>query len=78
MERYEIEKIPLEERRTASNTYEMIKRGTSINPGAPALTMIASGDDYDKPSQVTHGEFLAKVTRTANLLRDLHRGGRRS
>ena len=53
MERYEIatvadieeiEKIPLEERLTVHNTYDMIKQGASIDPDAPAMSLILSGD----------------------------------
>jgi fatty-acyl-CoA synthase len=80
MERYEIatvadieeiEKIPLEERLTVHNTYDMIKQGASIDPDAPAMSLILSGDPFDQPVRVTYAEFLTKVTQTANLLHDL-------
>ena len=80
MERYEIatvadieeiEKIPLEERLTVHNTYDMIRQGASIDPDAPAMSLLLSGDKLDQPVRVTYAEFLAKVTQTANLLHDL-------
>jgi fatty-acyl-CoA synthase len=80
MERYEvatladiekIEEIPFEERLTVSNTYDMIKRGASVDPDALAMSLILSGDQYDQPMQVTYREFLAKITQTANLFHDL-------
>ena len=67
----EIEKVPLEERLKVSNTYDMIKQGAAVDPDAPAMSLILSGDEYDKPVQVTYREFLTKVTQTANLLHDL-------
>ncbi len=67
----EIEKTPFEERLTVSNTYDMIKQGASVDPDAPAMSLILSGDQFDQPVRVTYREFLAKVTQTANLLHDL-------
>ncbi len=67
----EIEKTPLEERLTVTNTYDMIKQGASIDPDAPAMSLLLSGDQFDQPLRVTYGELLAKVTQTANLLHDL-------
>lgn len=72
----EIEKTPLEERLKVSNTYEMIRQGASVQPDGPAVSLILSGDQYDKPVQVTYREFLARVTQTANLLHDLGVGPR--
>jgi len=67
----EIEKIPLEERMIANHTYEMLKKGCSVNPDSPAVSLLLSGDAYDQPVQVTHGDFWAKVNQTANLFHDM-------
>lgn len=72
----EIEKTPLVERLKVSNTYDMIRQGASVQPDGPAVSLILSGDQYDKPVQVTYREFLARVTQTANLLHDLGVGPR--
>ncbi|MBC2715995.1 MAG: acyl-CoA synthetase [Desulfobacteraceae bacterium] len=66
-----IEKVPFAERLKISNTYDIIKQGAAINPDAPAISLILSGDHYADPLQVTYREFWAKVNQTANLLHDL-------
>ncbi len=65
------EKIPLNERLKAFNTYDLIKSGVDINPDAFALSFILSGENYKEPIQVNYRDFLAKVTQTANLFYDL-------
>lgn len=67
----EIEKVPFEERIKAFNTYDLIKQGSLINPDAPAISLILSGDQYANPLQVKHKEFLAKINQTANLFHDI-------
>ena len=67
----EIEKVSIEERMTAFNTYDMLEQGAAINPEAPALSFILSGDHFASPLRVTYRELLANIRRTANLLRDL-------
>jgi len=71
-----IEQVALEERFDAFTTYEMIRKGTSIDPQAPSLSFIFSGDAYNQPIHVTHGEFMAQLHRTANLFHDLGIGPR--
>ncbi len=66
-----IEKIPIQDRVTASSTYEMIARGAAIDPEAPALSFILSGDFYNQPMTVTYKDLLANITRAANLFTDL-------
>ncbi|MFQ5484970.1 MAG: acyl-CoA synthetase [Desulfobacterales bacterium] len=68
------EKIPLEERLEFFNTYDLIKYGVALNPEATAISFIQSGDTYTDPTQVTYREFLAQVTRTANLFHDFKIG----
>lgn len=67
----QIEETPIEERLQFSNTYELIKHGAAINPHAIAISFMMSGKDYANPTQVTYSEFLAQITRTANLFHDL-------
>ena len=71
-----LEKVPIEERLTFLNTYAMITQGAAINPEAPAISFFLSGADYANPTHVTYREFLAQVTRTANLFHDLGVGPR--
>lgn len=72
----EIEKVPFERRLVASNTYELMRLGASIRPAAPAISLLLSGDAYDKPVQATYAQFWARVNQTANLFHDLGVGPR--
>jgi len=65
------EKIPIQERLDVFNTYDLIKKGASINPDAPAISFFPTGDAYDQPVQVSYREFMARIHRTANLFYDL-------
>ena len=67
----EFEKIPIEDRLDFFNTYDMIKHGAAIDPEATAISFFPSGEDYASPSQITYRNFLAQITRTANLFHDL-------
>ncbi len=67
----EIEKVPIEERIIANHTYEMLEKGCSVDPDAPAISLLLSGDAYDQPMQVTYRDFWAKVNQTANLFNDM-------
>jgi fatty-acyl-CoA synthase len=50
-----------------SSTYEMVCRGATINPSAPALSFFATVDDYPNAESWTYGELVRDVTRTANM-----------
>ncbi len=67
----EIEKVPIGERIEASSTYEVLKRGASINPNAVAISLLLTGDSYDSPIEVTYGDFWKRINQTANLFHDL-------
>ncbi|MFH0844307.1 MAG: acyl-CoA synthetase [Pseudomonadota bacterium] len=67
----EVEKIPIEQRLNFFNTYDMLRHGAAIDPEAPAISFFLSGADYSRPMRLTYREFLANVTRTANLFHDL-------
>ena len=66
-----IAKIPIEERLPFFNTYDLIKHGAAIDPGAIAISFMPTGGQYDNPIQITYSEFLERVTQTANLFHDL-------
>lgn len=66
-----IEKVPLAERLKGTNTIELIERGASLNPDATAISFLMNGDTYDKPQQITYGQLLGRIRRTANMLHDL-------
>jgi fatty-acyl-CoA synthase len=66
-----IEQVPIQERVTARNTYELIGRGAALDPEAPAMSFILSGDFFDKPVTVCYRDLFANITRAANLFTDL-------
>ncbi len=67
----QFEKVPIKERLEFFNTYDLIKHGASINPDALAISFFLTGEHYKTPTQVTYGEFLSRITQTANLFNDL-------
>lgn len=50
-----------------ASTYEMIKRGASLDPRAPALSFFLTTDEHRRPETWTYGELLARITQTANF-----------
>ncbi len=66
-----IEKIPIQERLPFFNTYDLIKYGAAIDPDAYAISFLMSGAQYAHSTQITYSDFLAQITRTANLFHDL-------
>ena len=70
------EKVPIEERMQAFNTYDLLQKGAAINPDAAAISFFLAGDRYDQPMRVTYRELMANITKTANLLHDLALGPR--
>ncbi|MCH8884586.1 MAG: acyl-CoA synthetase [SAR324 cluster bacterium] len=70
------EATPYADRIAASNTYEALKIGTSFDPQLPALHFLREGTPEETPETLTHGQFFARVTQTANLLHDLGVGPR--
>ena len=65
------EKVPLEERMTCFNTFDLLRQGAAINPDAVAISFMLSGEAYKEPIEVTYAELMAQITRTANLFHDL-------
>ncbi|MFP3888674.1 acyl-CoA synthetase [uncultured Ralstonia sp.] len=49
------------------STYEMIRRGASLNPQAPALSFFLTVDEHRTPQTWTYQELLACITQTANF-----------
>ena len=65
------ENKPIEERLDVFNTYDLIKKGTAINPEATAISFFLSGDTYDQPMEVSYRDLMIHITKTANLFHDL-------
>lgn len=70
------ENIAIEKLMDVLNTYDLLKKGASIDPDASAISFFLSGDTYDQPMQVTYRDLLASITKTANLFHDLGVGPR--
>ena len=66
-----IESIPLTDRLAALNTYDALRIGAAHDPDAPAIRLLPNADPADTPVTLSHREFLAGVTQTANALHQL-------
>lgn len=60
-----------------ASTYEMICRGASIDPSAPALSFFLTAEAHRDAECWTYGELVRDITRTANMFTRL-RGRRNS
>lgn len=65
------EAVPFEERLAVHTTYDALRVGAAVNPDAPAIQFLAHADPADTPVVVTHRQFIARVTQTANLFHEL-------
>ncbi len=66
-----IESVPFEQRMKVGNMYDLLKEGAEANAEKTALSFMFSGDTFESPIQVTYGELISQITRTANLFHDL-------
>ena len=65
------EAVPWTERVAAASTFEAIRLGAANNPDAPAIRFLPNADPADTPVEISHGQFIARVTQTANLFHSL-------
>ena len=65
------ERVPYTDRIAAASTYEAITIGAAHNPDAPAIQFLATASHEDTPVVITHGQFVARVTQTANMFHTL-------
>ena len=54
-----------------ASTYELIRRGASIDPDAPALSFFVTVDEHRRPQTWTYRELLARITQVANFFHRL-------
>ncbi len=57
--------------RGPASTYEAIRNGAILAPGAPALSFFLTVDEHRKPETWTYRELFARVTQTANFFHRL-------
>ena len=67
----EIEKVPLEQRLKAWNTYDALRMGAAIDPDATAISFLLGAEHYESPIEISFKDLMAQVHRTANLFNDL-------
>ncbi len=66
-----VEAVPLHERLQAASTYEAIQIGARRDPQAPAIQFLPTCDPAEDAVVITHAQFLARVTQSANLFASL-------
>lgn len=65
------EAVPWAERVAAQSTYEALQHGAAIAPDAAAILMLPDADPDQPPLRVSYADFIAGVTRAANLFGSL-------
>src|ERR1700743_520879 len=65
------EQVPFADRIAAPSTYEAIKLGAAHDPDAPALQFLANAEPSDTPVVISYRDFIARVTRAANMFHAL-------
>ena len=53
------------------STYELLARGAALAPQSPAVSFFLTAADYERPWSWTYGEWLGRITQTANMFRKL-------
>ncbi|MEO7852090.1 MAG: acyl-CoA synthetase [Rubrivivax sp.] len=59
------------DRIAAQSTYEALQCGAARDPAAPALVFLRKADPQEQPLTLSHAQFLARVTQSANLFANL-------
>jgi fatty-acyl-CoA synthase len=65
------ETIPYADRIAAESTFDAIKLGAAQNPDAPAIKFLANADPADTPVIIPYRDFIARVTKAANMFHAL-------
>jgi fatty-acyl-CoA synthase len=65
------ESVPYDERIAARSTYEALRCGAARDPDTPALLFLPNASPDDEPLRLSQGDFVARVTQTANALHAL-------
>ena len=66
-----LKSVPFEKRIAAKSTYEALQLGAACGPETPAILFLPNASADDEPVQLTHREFLGRVTQVANALHSL-------
>jgi fatty-acyl-CoA synthase len=65
------EAVPYDERIAARSTYEALQLGAGVDPDALAIRFLPNADPDETPIDLTHGQFLRRVTQAANAFHAL-------
>ncbi len=65
------EATPYAERIRAQSTYEALQLGAALDPDAAAIRFLTKADPDETPLTITHGQFIARVTHSANFFHHL-------
>jgi fatty-acyl-CoA synthase len=65
------EQTPYATRVAARSTYEALQRGSAVDPDAPAIHFLRTGEPDEVPVTMSYRQFISRVNQTANLLHDL-------
>lgn len=65
------EQTPYADRIAARSTYEALQLGAAVDPDAPAIHFLRTGELDEPPVTVSYEQFMGRVNQTANLLHDL-------
>ncbi len=66
-----LEAIPYAERIGPQSTYAALQAGAAFQPDAPAIQFLPQVSAEAEPAVITHAQFIARVTQTANMFHDL-------
>ena len=65
------EATPYAERIRAQSTYEALQFGAALDPDAAAIRFLTKADPDETPVTITHAQFIARVTQSANFFHHL-------
>ena len=66
-----IESVPLAQRLTGNNTYDILSSGAAIDPDRIAITYLPTGSPDDVPVTYSFRDLIGNITRAANLFASL-------
>jgi fatty-acyl-CoA synthase len=67
----EFERTPYADRIAANSTYEALCVGAAVNPASPAIEFLPNADPNEAALTISHEDFIANVTRAANMFTSL-------
>ena len=66
-----VEAVPIAQRLEPASTYAALQIGAAYQPDAPAIQFLPNADPTEVAVVISHAQFLARVTQSANLFHQL-------